>query len=828
MTSSSQSRRGQSRQGGIALVTGLIFLVFVSLVVGTTLMISATNSRATGDQYKTTQAQYAAEAGIEKVVQQYYYDLMQPEIPALAVGQTQTEAAKSLTLAKYREKLSTAYPDLAPGATAEEVDEAKIYKSDPAKALTVTGETADGKFKVKITRQDINAKRGFSVLSSRRTELNIEATGVTGTVPDLNNIPASATQRIVKQTLYITDSTFQGIDFALLSNNVNCIFCHAYVTTMEDAYNPTRTNKITRVKVATLQNLEMRTGGSPDSYIGGTLYTRGAFKIDGSGGTDFVSGDMTSLSTKTHDVDISDGKVGTTKTDLSWNDCAVATCVKNKNFYKNYPATGGADGEIPEFFPLPIYDENANRVTDDDEWQSTVKGETGGTLKGGTKQLFAKDVAYTASAVQTATLTVTYSDTAKNGIDGNLVLNGPRTNPLEISGSIYVNGDVIISGWVKGSGTIIARGNIYVVGDLEYHCSDTAICDYKTPSSLPLLGLVAVGNISVGDLYTPRVRFAKDSGQWIPQPNGTSNGTASPNPYTANAWSGTGVNGVNNSNYIEPIVTTNAAVTTLDSFTRTVPGTTITKTITGRKITLAAAGLGGGSVNVDGNASRRYGISFPAGQLALFNQGEYLRAKNNTNYVPRYYKFGGDPFFQTTNAEEPNTYDNIRAIPSSELSRSITTTKGSTTPVVADVAPGKMTSGAMWISLQTLKGMWVTNIETPTRPNTPYNTSNLRFFSTNTSSKAKPLSIDALLYSSNAIFSLARADSKVRGSTILNGSLVGADVGFLSGGRDGGNGTTSANMQYGIRLQYDSRFQSVVGLGAGISLLRSSYTQGTR
>jgi hypothetical protein len=139
------------------------------------------------------------------------------------------------------------------------------------------------------------------------------------------------------------------------------------------------------------------------------------------------------------------------------------------------------------------------------------------------------------------------------------------------------------------------------------------------------------------------------------------------------------------------------------------------------------------------------------------------------------------------------------------------------------MGPGKMTNTNPWISLVQLKTFWVTNIETPTRATTAYTTSNLARFSTNTSSTAKPLQIDALLYSSNAIFSLARADSKVQGSTIVNGSIVAADTGFLSSGRDGGNGTNYPTMQYGLRIQYDSRLASIAGLGQGITLLRSNY-----
>ena len=53
-----------------------------------------------------------------------------------------------------------------------------------------------------------------------------------------------------------------------------------------------------------------------------------------------------------------------------------------------------------------------------------------------------------------------------NTFDGNLILEGTDANPIVLDGDIYVSGDVIIKGVVKGRGAIYAGRNMYVAGKL--------------------------------------------------------------------------------------------------------------------------------------------------------------------------------------------------------------------------------------------------------------------------------------------------------------------------------------------------------------------------
>jgi Tfp pilus assembly protein PilX len=105
--------------------------------------------------------------------------------------------------------------------------------------------------------------------------------------------------------------------------------------------------------------------------------------------------------------------------------------------------------------------------------------------------------------------------------DGNVIIDAGRINDVgqdkavTINGTIHVNGDVVIRGQVKGRGRIVARGNIYVVGDLVYGCgnhacritdTDSTLPSYRNWRNLPMLGLLAGGNVIVGDYDFPDYR----------------------------------------------------------------------------------------------------------------------------------------------------------------------------------------------------------------------------------------------------------------------------------------------------------------------------------
>ncbi len=63
-------------------------------------------------------------------------------------------------------------------------------------------------------------------------------------------------------------------------------------------------------------------------------------------------------------------------------------------------------------------------------------------------------------------LTASTASSISKIYDGNLVLVGTSANPVVINRDIYVSGDVVIKGVIKGRGAIYAGRNLYVVGNL--------------------------------------------------------------------------------------------------------------------------------------------------------------------------------------------------------------------------------------------------------------------------------------------------------------------------------------------------------------------------
>lgn len=82
--------------------------------------------------------------------------------------------------------------------------------------------------------------------------------------------------------------------------------------------------------------------------------------------------------------------------------------------------------------------------------------------------------------------------TINGNYEGNVILRGTETNPIVISGNVFVSGDVLIEGVVRGRGAIYAGRNTYVTGDLKY------LDPPRVPSAGEDPDAVAVENIRAG------------------------------------------------------------------------------------------------------------------------------------------------------------------------------------------------------------------------------------------------------------------------------------------------------------------------------------------
>ncbi len=662
-------KKHNRKQEGFVLIAAIIFVVVVGALLAAGSVSSLSNRRLAADNNHTVRTQLVAEAGIENAVATYF------NAPMASI------AKQNRNLTGYKTTLDGASYGLTNGTT-----------------KTITGNLDGGTYSTTIQRKD----------GINQTTLLVQSTGT----------DATGAKRVIAQEFYVSGGKFKGFDYALLSNNANCIFCHTKVDTMEAAYGSTITGT-SRAKVGTLESLQIRTGEA-DSVIGGSLYVRGKFQDKS--GTELTDAAAASSTLDTYTLDKTNGTVANTNTsNLTQLDCTViSNCTSNNNMYKNYPKGEGPDGDMPDSFPLPIPDTNGNKTIDNSEWSNALANEcSGGTLTGGSIQSFAT----TATSASGGTPVTSIS----SGTTGHFIIDA-STTPITINGTVCIDGDVIINGFVKGNGKIIARGNAYVVGDIEYDCSGTGggkpcnNTDRQNPTILPKFAIASGGNTMLGDY-----------------------------------------------------VSANGSKTT---------------TLLNDKTSLDT---GSGKMN----------LTFE--EMLNFNRKEVDKANANSTYVPRFYKrFPTDTNIQyyTGSGEGTMTWgSSMASVPAALLSRG---------PTVS-LSPS-------WRTESQIKEMWINKMELPARPNDIPTATSSNISTGCTASRPKPFTIDGLLYSSNAIFALARNAAKTDGQLTVNGSIIAADTGMLVQG----NGSSSCP---GLRVHYDQRLKELFNLNNNdtVVLLHSNY-----
>lgn len=440
-----------------------MFIVIILVSIAT--LTSLSNRRNAQDALRTSQAQFAAEAGLERALARLWHQ-------ALA-------GAASRSVAAY----------------AAELDRMGLTRGTTMTSLFgKPQDLGDGSsFVVEVSRQD-DTRTGAIVLTVTST----------GTLAD-------GTTRRLRQAFRV-ERAFFPFDYALLTNNAECIFCHLEVKSMDALRGPPTSDPSTwwrRAKVGVLENLIMR-DDEEAGVVHGSLVTRGTISQQYSGAIGpSIRYRTTMRPGETHIR-------STAPLSATPADCAIpSNCTTPQNLYYNYPDSNNLaafgnrfpDGELPDGFPLPIPDANNNRLIDDAEWNAEVRSSLAGTNE-----------SYTAGTL-TAAMTLNPSgritwpggglvqtrgsaDLGQNPT--NLLLDGSLT-PIALNGTVFVNGDVVLRGFVRGNGTLLARGNLYVMGDLTYDCgtgSTLAACDYSNPSRLPQLNLVAGGSLVVGDYMT--------------------------------------------------------------------------------------------------------------------------------------------------------------------------------------------------------------------------------------------------------------------------------------------------------------------------------------
>lgn len=562
-----------SSQQGVALIAALAFLVITMALIGTAMLVSLSDIRLSTSNTRTIQAQFAAEAAIDETVLTLWHGITED----IRADKADEPNYSNIAVGDYRER----WDDLGikPALDDDDDDSEVVYGKwgevwSQDGTLNLEGDE-DATYVVDVWRKDIDYDE---------SELRLVATV---TLP-------GGSQRKLEQVYSITLPPFE-LDFALLSDVVNCTFCHSAFISIEAGYDSTVTDSnsqglvdITnkdariaaaegtqRIRVAALSDFRISTGFSRlHTLVGGTIYTRGLQNIMHNGGCSgdrfgnkcgvygpvYDKNDDGEYTGMIANADYEQFRKNTTTTPTtgdqlltctsSDNDGNAGCDQENARFYENYPTEEEGeplpvDGTIPNvaLFPSPIRDLDDNRVIDSDEWETVVKDALPGSITDAAIiRVSETDSSGVPVSSGSSSFSVTFDGTInltpvgpqpgppisvtdptlsigglensidydnERGVPGNLILIGSDTNPIDIDGTVYVDGDVIIQGFVSpGSGSdgdegvIIARGNVYIIGDVVYDCNGSASgggCNYVDPASLPRFALVAGGVMVVGD-----------------------------------------------------------------------------------------------------------------------------------------------------------------------------------------------------------------------------------------------------------------------------------------------------------------------------------------
>lgn len=607
----------------------------------------------------------------------------------------------------------------------------------------------------------------------------------------IGQAPGQGVRRLEQEVL--VGRRFFPFEYAILTNNLNCILCHTDIASIDALRgNPDPNNRATwwrRAKVATLEHIEAR--HDTNTTIHGTLYTRGNVTLRGETPTLY-----TTLQDGIEEIRSTQRRqLGAQQNGFQATDCSnLDNCLPRRPLYQNYPTSGRLgnrnwpDGELVDSFLLPIPDANANRRIDDDEWQAAVSGSVSGgsddypsgslrarmAVLGGILTDLGWGSASSDQTVQTDTLAGTDS--------WRLVVIDAAQVPLEIRGTVFINGDVILRGRVRGNGTLLARGNIYVMGDLTYDCgqgTQLANCDYRDPSRLPALSLVAGGNVVIGD-YLSRFRLTDDR-----IPNAT--------------WAGN----LNNPLDVEA------------GFEGGFPPGTFAGCAQFWASRPSGTGLGQWTQDSRNALARCTVPNLAAMEVGNFNRLELLRAHQaGENYVPRFYRFDGDDgiFYYSGCGEHTRNYAQYKKLDGSEEVSFRCTDANHSFRATFRLSRERIQ--------QLLQRAVVVDVHLPSIPKSVMKQLWLDSVQLNPARPAGPLRLDGLIYSPNAVFSLAPGNgnfsgsngdvSKVQGKIDHRGSIVAADTGMLA--------------PSGFMLYHDARLRPRVPFDQNLSLFRQAWT----
>lgn len=769
-------RRAASRNSGVALIPTLLVVSGLAIFVMALLTTVLSGKRTVNHQHDD----YELSSTVESVATLAAERLWSAYVDAPAQG------GQAGSIASFRNFMGQlGIPNSGPGGAPSATQGINV--------VPLLGLPQGGNGTTQFNHVNIDAVRVL-----RRDEL--DSTQVYITVSASTNrgigIVNPLLNRAVQQVYTVEPENFAGFNYGLLSNNVNCIFCHTSIDSVERYFNtdPAKYNSFDRVRVGTLESLMIRhdvDGNSlvindkdADSFLAGTLYSRGFI-------TDHDGVPISNWPSQTFQAYEFDPVTGALVED-PWGDLNVTPFSPAgnpagplENLYLGY-ATAYAqmpDGELPLSFPPPIPDDGGidpltglpdpaavnNRRVDDAEFNEAAKTALGAITAGILTYLQPGQTISDPASYSLALFTgnvKSLQSSPNQMLKGNVILSGTAANPITISGTLAIDGDVIINGYVKGEGNLVVRGNVYVPTDLRYldgreylpgdppqQPSGPRTFGVALDGTRNALGIAAGGNVLIGDYLRPAM--LQPNGQWV---------------------------------------------------------------------------LPGSFDVVAGDKTGDW--SFALAEMSLFNRSEWARTQPflpdqgqaslpssawtvpNPNYdpkyVPRYYGFGpGDeiPIYNKGNIwfnSATGTWQGDAEVPTwwDPAKLTLADPKNPADPYLYGVGGAPI---AVPYTITATNG-WVTD--------DMYKLSTWYFEQIR---GGGAMQLDGLFYTNNSIFTLVSRFSGMGGQIVVNGALVAADIGMLAPGRPVGGGYTGPKSPFstfaiGLQLNYDQRVRRMLNV----------------
>ena len=511
--SGTASPAGGGERGGFAMVPALVMTSLLAMLGLSMLMSHLSGARVVnnqGDEYTLkTAMESVARLTTERIWSKYLADPQQAGVPG-----------NILSFRLFLNDIVTASTAPIPA----DADDGVAYLSELS-LPSEEGEVVFGDARIEslqLYRHDVP--------NSDATNLFITVQAHTDHGSDLTRPPLERTMQLVYT---VEPRRFEGFDFGVLANNVNCIFCHTVVDSADRYWNtdPLAYGDFDRVRVGTLESLSIRddkdgtsniTDGDSDSHIAGALYVRGTM-------TDHDGVPISAWHEQTFgsfDFDAVGRLVQDDFGDLIPTDFSPAgnPPQAGENLYLDYPTDYQemVDGGLPTEFPPPFPDDGGidpatgepvttganNNVVDPSEFWAVADGMEG-RIVGGAINVTPPGDQLGGSAELIDALTVGNTPAGiGSGLSGNVTLTGTADNPIVIDGDVAIQGDLVITGYIVGEGTLNVSGNVYVPAGLHYLDGvdeDGARTFGVGEDGLTnALGLTAGGNIMVGDFLKPR------------------------------------------------------------------------------------------------------------------------------------------------------------------------------------------------------------------------------------------------------------------------------------------------------------------------------------